>query len=561
VRHDVHLDVVEAEDLRALDIAAAQPGADPGDQFLGRERLGDVVVGAGLQAEDHVDRVGLGRQHHDRDTGFHPDLATDLQPVLAGQHQVEQHQVGACLVEGCHGLVTRADEDGLEALLTEHDTEHLAERRVVVDDQNPAFHQNLRMPAAGASTEHTSLTCTPCPTARIAPRPLASGQMPRRGHQVAATVPSWTTARRGPAVARRTPPEGSLVDRTPAETGGPAEGPNAGYPRVPPGGASPDAPAGPWQPAGAGQPGPGPGHQPGYQPGDLYGPGYRPKAGGARTGPLPMHPMTFGDILDGAFKLLKANFFTLILVTAVFLVPLSMFSAWTTRNIASPGILEVLNNPAAAPATNPLAGFNWAASFLSVLVSLLITPLVAGVVSRVVASSYLGTQLTAGEALSGTVRHFPALLVSFLLVHLCELVGLAACLVGAVFLMPLFLVTSPAIVAENMGPYRGMIRGITRSVELTTSRYWPVLGIGVLSGLVAELLESIVSFPLSALVALFGSMPWPIAGFVTLLPILLTTPLVTIVAVLVYFDLRIRREGLDLQMLAAGLGRDASRVA
>src|SRR5213079_2737279 len=30
-----------------------------------------------------------------------------------------------------------------------------------------------------------------------------------------------------------------------------------------------------------------------------------PKGGDARTGPLPLHPMSVGDVLDGAFKLLK----------------------------------------------------------------------------------------------------------------------------------------------------------------------------------------------------------------------------------------------------------------
>jgi hypothetical protein len=312
-------------------------------------------------------------------------------------------------------------------------------------------------------------------------------------------------------------------------------------------------------------PGGGPGVPPGVPPGHGQGggPGYygweqRPKAGSERTGPLPMHPMTIGDILDGAFKLLKANFLTLILVTATFLVPLSMLSAWSMRGVVTPGILDIFTNPVVEPSpVNPFAGLDWTTLFLSSAVSLLVTPLVAGVVSRVVASSYLGTQLSAGEALSGAVRFFPALLVSFLLVHLFEAIGLAACLVGALFLMPLFLVTSPAIVIENMGPFRGMIQGIARSVELTTARYWPVLGVGVLSGVVAEFFEGIVSFPISLAIMLFGSVPWPITGVLTLLPILITTPLITIVAVLVYFDLRIRREGLDLQMLAAGLGRHA----
>jgi hypothetical protein len=300
-----------------------------------------------------------------------------------------------------------------------------------------------------------------------------------------------------------------------------------------------------------------------YGPGAGYGPGsgweQRPKAGSERTGPLPMHPMTVGDILDGAFKLLKANFLTLILVTAAFLVPLSLLSAWSARGVVTPGLVDVFTSPVVQPTPlNPFAGvdFNWV--ILSAGVSLLVTPLVAGVVSRVVASSYLGTQVGAGEALSGTVRFFPALLISFALVHLFEGIGLAACLVGAVFLMPLFLVTSPAIVIENMGVFRGMIRGIARSVELTTARYWPVLGIGLLSGIVAEFLEGIVGFPTQLAILLFGSVPWPVTGLATLLPILITTPLITIVAVLVYFDLRIRREGLDLQMLAAGLGRHAT---
>lgn len=310
------------------------------------------------------------------------------------------------------------------------------------------------------------------------------------------------------------------------------------------------------EPAGTGPPG-GP-------PAGWPGPGWapRPKAGSERTGPLPMHPMTIGDILDGAFKLLKANFLTLILITAAFQVPLGLLSAWSTRDVVTPGILEVINDPVATPTpTNPLAGFDWASLLLSTAVSVLVTPLVAGVVSRVVASSYLGTQLSAGAALAGTLRFFPALLVSFILVHLCEAIGLLACIVGAWFLVPLFLVTSPAIVIENMGMTQGMVRGISRSVELTTARYWPVLGIALLSGLVAEILESIVAFPLSAAITLFGSIPWLLAGLVQILPVLVTTPLVTIVAVLVYFDLRIRREGLDLQMLAAGLGRGATQAA
>src|SRR5437763_5325015 len=67
-------DVPDLEHLRRGLVGTAQPGADPGDQFLGLERLDDVVIDAGLEAEDHVHGVRLRRQHHDR----HARLGADL---------------------------------------------------------------------------------------------------------------------------------------------------------------------------------------------------------------------------------------------------------------------------------------------------------------------------------------------------------------------------------------------------------------------------------------------------------------------------------------------------
>src|SRR5205823_5659401 len=57
----------------------------------------------------------------------------------------------------------------------------------------------------------------------------------------------------------------------------------------------------------------------------------QPKGGSARTGPLPLHPMTLGDILDGAFKLLKANLRTIAIVAGVFIVPGQLLVAFAQR--------------------------------------------------------------------------------------------------------------------------------------------------------------------------------------------------------------------------------------
>src|SRR5579875_123071 len=131
-----HVDrhVPDLQHLRRRLIRPAQPGPDPGDEFLGFERLEDVVVRPGLKPQDHVHGVGLRRQHDDRHARLAPDLTTHIDPVRTGQHQVEQHQIGPGLTEDLKCLVPVGYERRLEPLAAEHDAEHLRERRVVIDD-------------------------------------------------------------------------------------------------------------------------------------------------------------------------------------------------------------------------------------------------------------------------------------------------------------------------------------------------------------------------------------------------------------------------------------------
>ena len=136
----VDLDVADRQHLGGLVLVAAQPGAHPGHQFLGLERLHHVVVGAGLQAEHHVDGVGLGGQHHDRHTGVRAQHPADVDAVHAGQHQVEQHQVGPQFAHRGQRLRAVGDHRGVETLVAQDDGEHLGQRGVVVDDQNPLPH-------------------------------------------------------------------------------------------------------------------------------------------------------------------------------------------------------------------------------------------------------------------------------------------------------------------------------------------------------------------------------------------------------------------------------------
>jgi hypothetical protein len=271
-----------------------------------------------------------------------------------------------------------------------------------------------------------------------------------------------------------------------------------------------------------------------------------PKAGSARTGPLPLHPMTVGDILDGAFKLLKANVRTIVLVSAVFLVPVNLVAGFFQRDLLGGyGLLQLANDPSlvdqaanTGPSNALLLG-----TVIAAFASFLITPFVGGAVSRVVASSYLGEELAPGPVMRATGRRFLALLGAFLFAALLKLVGALFCLVGILVPMTFFLVTTPAVMVEELGP----IQAMARSVTLVRTRFWPVL-------------EWILSWPFGIVVSVIGfRWGWILAAIGEILPALVTMPLVAIVATLVYFDLRIRNEGFDLQMIAAELARGAPR--
>ena len=89
----------------------------------------------------------------------------------------------------------------------------------------------------------------------------------------------------------------------------------------------------------------------------------QPKGGSARTGPLPLHPMTLSDILDGAFNLFKAEARTIVLVTAAFLVPVQIVAAFLQRDyLGGPGFVSLFSDPSAAESAldSGSAGQGWA---------------------------------------------------------------------------------------------------------------------------------------------------------------------------------------------------------
>ena len=125
---------------QAVDTArATEQRRDPGLQLAQREGLGEVVVGADLEADQPVDLGGARADDHDVAVADHPDLAADLDPVEVGQGEVEGHQVGEGVADDGERLGTRAHDLHLEAHLLEQAADHLSDVGVVLDDHCRAF--------------------------------------------------------------------------------------------------------------------------------------------------------------------------------------------------------------------------------------------------------------------------------------------------------------------------------------------------------------------------------------------------------------------------------------
>jgi hypothetical protein len=274
----------------------------------------------------------------------------------------------------------------------------------------------------------------------------------------------------------------------------------------------------------------------------------KPKAGSARTGPLPLHPMSLGDIIDGVFRLVRANVLVLAPTLMLVALPFQALIAYAGRNNQS--LVQILSNLGSLQgqrSTTIHAG-DLVLTYLGELGLFLVMPVVAGMVARTVAASYRGEQLSAGEAAALGGRAVVALLVASVLGHLLEVAGFCLCFLPCLVFMAFLFLTGPAIALEGLGP----MAGLRRSWRLVRGRFWPVLGTMLLGILLGEVSVGIVSLVPDALAQLAPPhVRAVIDAVIGTAGSAFEWAIYANLASLIYLDQRIRQEGLDLEVMAA----------
>ena len=309
-----------------------------------------------------------------------------------------------------------------------------------------------------------------------------------------------------------------------------------------------------------------------------------------KPGIVPLRPLQFGDILDGAVKSVRFNPTSMVglsaLVLGVFLIPSALLGIGATHLMAS--FLTRFGPEAQAFLGIP-------SSLVQAIFTTLATAVLSGLLVHVVGQAVLGRKPDIGQTWRSTRSRLPSLLALTVLSGLFTLVsttlligpgvlllvndsigaGLAVLLLGLLGLIVVALAVStkislaaPAIVLEG----HGVLAGLRRSFALTKgSAFWRILGITVLAGILAGIAGSLLGLPFSivgiGLAAVTGQdseAGQMIVTFVSHLSALLsgaiTTPFVAAVTGLLYIDRRMRLEALDVILLREAQSNPAPRI-
>ena len=136
----VEVEVAGAEAVGdALRPAAAQERPHPRHQLGDRERLDDIIVGADRKAAHPLGFLAARRHHDDRQRAgvlARPQPAADFEARYAGQHPVEDDEVGRILGQPQLGLVAALDALDDIAFGLEIIGEQQREIGFVLDDEN-----------------------------------------------------------------------------------------------------------------------------------------------------------------------------------------------------------------------------------------------------------------------------------------------------------------------------------------------------------------------------------------------------------------------------------------
>ena len=250
-----------------------------------------------------------------------------------------------------------------------------------------------------------------------------------------------------------------------------------------------------------------------------------------------LRPLSLGEVLDVSFGLYRSLFLPLLLVTLI------------TQTF--PLVVSVYIQAAGGPMEHLVL---W---IVTAFASLVLSAIATAACTVLISENYLGRSSTAGAALTRAVPFVGRLTSLTLLFSFIIAIGTVLLIVPGVILFVGLILATPAMVLEGIG---AATDALGRSWSLTRGFRGKIFG-ALIAVFVLILLPSValgtflaVSNPTTPEAVLATSSPTSLAiqALISLLQVLIT-PLFYCLVTVMYYDLRVRKEAFDLEVLASSL--------
>ncbi len=271
-----------------------------------------------------------------------------------------------------------------------------------------------------------------------------------------------------------------------------------------------------------------------------------------------LRPLRVGEIVDVAIKLVISNARVLFTISAIVLIPLGLVQGLVTA-LGVPDQLDFFDSFMVDETVTQEEAEELLSSALQLFavgvtiaaITGLGTVLVQGASAKALADVYQSTEPSWQNSLRFGLKRFFPILWATILILVASSVGLLFYLAPGIWLFTSWSVTTPVLVVENKGPLQAM----ARSFDLVRRRFWPALGTVALSYLVYFAVGQVIGLITSAITFAGGSTTtgtdlW-VSTIGSTISSVFVLPFLAAVFIVLYFDLRVRAEGYDLQVMAA----------
>lgn len=254
-----------------------------------------------------------------------------------------------------------------------------------------------------------------------------------------------------------------------------------------------------------------------------------------------LKPMTVGEILDNSFSMFREQLKSYLAIAALGAAPAIVFSLMLL-------FLAFFMGKTAAIIVAVVIFIPCVAIYLA---------MTGGLVKKA-AEQISGKDIGIEEAYRFGFRKAWHLFLGSILYGLALLIGSILLIIPGIYFSICFALFFQAIIIEDKGPWSAM----ARSKELVKGSWWRSFGIIVLILVLVSVISSIVTIPVSLLVLfLFGRdlVGTAIETVLTTPVSFLLTPFSMIAYTLLYYDLRIRKENLDLKLMVDNLAESGDK--